>query len=153
MRSTLLLPVLLASLIPTAACHHQVGPVEARPRLRDEVGERATVRLIRSKIIDAEITEVQPGGVRLKNDRGAAFVPFTEIRSVDRVSHGRGAVEGLLLGLTGGLALAMAPGLLEGDGIVLDGYTALFAGSLGGAGGLAGLAMGASAGSLTSFTF
>jgi hypothetical protein len=155
---TSILPLLLAALLPVAtACSHQVRPVQATAQLRRDIGEEVAVQPTHGRTYAARIVGSEGEAVVLDTPTGRRVVPFDEVRTISRVSHGRGAMEGLLLGGAGTIAVLT---LLEGGASAWDddgrGYgppKSFFIVGFGLLGGLIGTAIGAAGGSVTTIRF
>ncbi len=132
-----------------AACtrHHEVRYAPA-----ELVGGRVEVRTRDGRKLAAR-GEAGPGGLVWRGE-GGGLVQSSEVEEVVRVSHARGAGQGLLIGFIGGAVFGAAAGLLSGDddGDCLVCFTAgekalVLGGGIGAVSGLVGLVGGAIAGS------
>ena len=115
--------------------------------------DSATGVLADGSTIEMHATET-PGGLRWEANKTGALVDSATLESYTTVDHGKGAVQGLGLGLLAGIAFGAVGGLAARDDppdsfVGLSAYDkALILGVLfGGAGGLVGLLFGAASGS------
>lgn len=143
-----------------ASCTHQ----QPQSTLHERYGEDVNVVLATGMGIDARV-EQTPTGFVLRDTQGNV-VPYESVGSVEHVSHGMGALEGLGLGVLIGGGVGAVSGLASGDDRCDDtenecdvfNFTAgekaiLFGILIGGVGGLVGLAVGAVKGSKDVYSF
>jgi hypothetical protein len=110
-----------AALLLATACTHHHPETTLRPT---SLLTEATAQLVNDREVKLRVAST-PDGLRWVQrtatpDDGragppGAIVDSAEMRSFTTVSHGRGALEGLLLGAASGLALGIGIGLASGD--------------------------------------
>lgn len=143
------------AILGSGACtrHHAVRHAPA-----ELAGERVEVHTRDGRSISAR-GERAAGGLAWRSE-GGGLVQSSEVEEVVRVSHGRGALHGLLIGLAGGAAFGVAAGLASGDDepceelvcFTAGEKAAIFGSFFGSLGGLVGLATGALVGSRDVYT-
>jgi hypothetical protein len=150
---------LLLALCLVSACSFR-KQVETMPT--HLAGKRVQIRSTdgRTRAVRAEAT---PTGLAWRDVQGR-LVRSSDVVEVSWVSHGRGAIDGLLVGLSGGIATGMVAGLVVSDSAVANimetdcvrclttGDKVIVLGAFGGViGAVAGLVVGAGGG--TRFTY